>query len=100
MTKLKEYLKTLSDAGFTTLPLDQAQEAYTSTQHVLAFKFKPDLDYWTYGVLLITGAMTQKSVIFPDSIGVDPEVKLGFCGQTILINQNAFSLYELLELCK
>lgn len=98
MTNLEKYLNHFVSSGFTVLPLDQAKEAYTNSHYLLAYKPLRKLDSWTSGVLIITGGLNQFSVIFPKTFGTDPSVKLGFCGQTLLINNHAYTFNNLKEI--
>lgn len=99
MITIHKQLKRLSESGFTTLPLDQAQEAFTEKDFIIAFKVLPDQQgSWSVGVLLILGNLSNKLILLPDSVGPDPDISLGFCGQTLIINQNSHRLNDLLDI--
>ncbi len=99
MTTIPKQLQKLKDSGFTTLPLDQAQQAFTEKDFIIAFKVLPDQQGgWSVGVLLILGNLSNKLVSLPDTLGHDPLISLGFCGQTLIINQEAHSLSDLMNI--
>ena len=97
MAQLKEHLARFSSCGFTTLPLDQAQEAWWQSSYFLAFKLIPNKtdQSKTQGLQLILGNMKQFAYFFPNEACESPCVRLGFCGQTIFINDKAFLLRDL-----
>ena len=97
--QLQHYLDGFLFKGFTCLPIDQAREAYFSSEYVLAYKLIPNEEDENkfVGLWLISGNLECNKVVFSESFCKAPDVKLGFCGQTILINNRAYLLRDLMN---
>lgn len=100
MRELKDYLRHFEICGFTVLPLDQAREAFWRPTYFLAHKFIFNENHHEKFVVLqlILGNLKQLAIVLPSCFTCPPNVQIGFCGQTILINQKAYRLNDLMEL--
>jgi len=99
MSSLQNTLSHLVEHGFTCLPLDQAKEAIYREQYFLAYKLitKQQDDI---GLQIVLANLNEFRFFFPEELLLQkkiPDVALGFCGLTLIINGTSYSLRDLVQ---
>jgi hypothetical protein len=99
MSTLQSTLSHLVEHGFTCLPLDQAQEAIYRSQYFLAYKFITKQQN-PVGIQIILGNLNEFKFYLPEDLLLQkemPDISLGFCGLTLIINKIGYSLQDLMQ---
>jgi hypothetical protein len=101
MSSLQNTLSHLVEHGFACLPLDQAKEAVYREQYFLAYKLiTKKQDFNIIGLQIVLANLNEFKFYFPDALLLQkkiPDVALGFCGLTLIINGTSYSLRDLVQ---
>jgi hypothetical protein len=89
----------LVEHGFTCLPLDQAKESIYREQYFLAYKLITKKQA-PVGLQIVLANLNELKFYFPENILLQketPNISLGFCGLTLIINGTSYSLQNLVQ---